>query len=134
LVIALVCMFFDSGTAFITSRFAPDIFARYEQNDRIRQAFIQGDLSAYLEAEALTGGMVLVFFGLALFRPVFFGPLIVVFPIMALTAASTNLMAIFINPTATSFLILEFVIAFAILFAFLIPGRRFYAQEHRRGK
>lgn len=129
LCITILCLALDSGTAILHSQLNPEGFAQSEQNEYFRRALAEHDLVAYLQGEGIRLGMVFGLFALAVFRPVYFGLLMLVFPMMLLVAASTNLTAILIFPSnATLFIAIELVVTAVIFYGFMIRGRRFYVK------
>jgi len=116
--IALICVAIDTGTAYLNFTLAPETFAHFEQNDLFRWALVTGHVEGYLVAEAIKIMSVVTVFALASWITVFRLSMLL-FPMILLLAASTNLIAIMVLPTDVMFKFLEIVAVGLISMAFL---------------
>jgi len=116
--ITLLLIAVDTGTAFINFTLAPETFARFEQNSLFRWALVTGHVEGYIMAEAIKIMSAVTVFAFASWIAVFRLSMLL-FPMILLLAASTNLIAIVIVPTDTMFNVLELVAVGLISISFL---------------
>ena len=110
LAISLVLIALDTLTAFLNYTIVPGTFARFEQNELIRWAFITKNVGGYLIAEANTIIFVVGLFAASIWvRWMWFRFALLLCPAMFAFAASSNVISIAVLPDSAIFPMLMIV-------------------------